>query len=471
LLAGVGGVLAVLFAWWGSRLLVVIASGPGTPVSIDVTPDARILAFTATLSLASVIIFGLVPALRTSRVGVGTSFNLNAGAPVHARLSQSLVVAQVALALVLLTAAGLFLQTLQNLHTRDLGFAADSLLEIRVHLGGGSHEQVDLSRRLLDCLAVTPGVQSASVAHAGFGTGISRTCCLAVEGYPHDLNEDREIRTLGVAPGYFRTMRLPLVRGRDFTQAESSHDPQPLPSVAIVNEAFVRRYLPRDRDPLGARFGWGSPPNVTYAFDVIGVAADAIYDDLREDSRPLIYFPFLWGDTFVVRAASQPEVIMATVRREIRRIDPTLEVAMRTVAEVLEREVIREKLLSQLSTFFGILGALLAAVGLYGTMAFAVSRRTREIGIRMALGAARGPVLRSELRWALRLVCYGIGTGAAAAVAAGRLIENQLYGVSATDPVTLTLIAVLLIFVAGVAAYVPARRAAGVDPAVALRCE
>jgi predicted permease len=473
LLACAGGLLAVLFAWWGSRVLLVLASADRVPIPIDVTPDGRILGFTAAISLASVTIFGVVPALSASKADVGTSLKLSAGTPARATASQSLVVVQVALSLVLLTGAALFVRTLHNLRTRDLGFAADSLLEVRVQsdFSGPIPEQAEWSRQLLERISATPGVQSASFAHSGFGTGISRTCCLAVEGYAHDAGEDREIRTLGVRPGYFQTVRLPLLQGRDFTLQEGSADPRRMPSVAIVNAAFVRRYVGGGRSPVGVRFGWGDPPKVTYGFEVIGIAADAVHNDLREESRPLVYFPFLWGDTFVVRAAGPADAVIASLRHEIRQADRNLETSMRSVSEVLERAVIREKLLSRLSSFFGALAAVLAAIGLYGLMAYAVVRRTREIGIRMALGAARDSVLRSEMRTALRLVAWGIAIGAPGAVVAGRLIRNQLFGLSGTDPVTLAVVVALLAFVAAAAAYVPARRASRVDPMVALRCE
>jgi predicted permease len=473
LLATAAGAFSVLLAWWGSRLLLTIASGDGTPIPIDVTPDARVLTFAAAVSVASVVIFGLTPALIASHVGRGMSLRQTASAQTRATLSQTLVVAQVALSLVLLTGAGLFVQTLRNLRTRDLGFAADSLLEVRVRPepGGYREGQVDLSRRLHETLAAAPGVQSATFAHSGFGTGIARTCCLAVEGYEHQPGEDRQIRTLGVAPGYFLTMRLPLLRGRDFRSEEGAADPRQAISVAVVNEAFIRRYVDPARNPIGARFGWGDPPTVTYGAEIIGIATDAVHDDPREEVRPLIYVPFLWGDTFLLRAAGPPDAVMAAVRQRIGTVDRDLEISMRTVSDAVDNAVTREALLSKLSGFFGVLAVMLAAIGLYGIMAFAVVRRTNEIGIRMALGAARGAVLRGVLGSALRLVCVGVCAGAPVALVAGHLIRSQLFGVSANDPVTLAFAALLLTLVAGAAAYIPAHRAARVEPVVALRSE
>jgi predicted permease len=472
LLAALGGVLGLLVAWWGSRVLLVLASSDSAPIPIDVALNARVLAFTSALSLVTVVVFGLAPALTVSRVDVGTALKLNAGTQTRARLSRSLLVTQVALSLVLLTGAALFGQTLRNLRTRDLGFAPAALVEVRIAPQASGYkpdELPDLSRRLVDRLKSAPGVESAAFTHAGFGGGISTTCCVAVAGYAHDPNEDRMIRTLGIAPGYFHAMRLPLLRGRDFTAQDGEADPNNV-TVAVVNEAFVRRYV-EGRDPIGTRLGWGNLPNVKYAIEIVGVAKDAVYEDLREEIKPLIYFPFSWGDTFVVRAAGPPDAVMATLRREVQAVDGNLESSMRTVADALDRAVVREKLLSRLSTFFGILATVLAGIGLYGLMAYAVVRRTREIGIRMALGAARGVVLRSELRSAIRLVAAGIAVGVPLAVAVGRLVRSQLFGISGTDPVTFAMATALLALVAGAAAYLPARRASRVDPIIALRWE
>jgi predicted permease len=470
-LAALGGLLGLLFAWWGSRVLLVLASTDSAPIPIDVALNARVLGFTSALSVVTVMIFGLAPALTISRVDVGTALKLDPGARTRAGLSKTLLVTQVALSLVLLSGAALFGQTLRNLRARDLGFAAETLLEVRVapEASGYKMDQIpDLSRRLLDRLEASPGVESAAYTHAGFGGGISRTCCVAIAGYVHEPEEDRQIRTAGVAPGYFRTLGLPLLRGRDFTAQDSRLDPNQI-SAAIVNEAFVRRYL--DGDPMGARFGWGDPPNVKYGIEIVGVAKDAVHEDLREVIKPLIYFPSAWGDTFVVRAAGQPDALVAALRREVHAVDGTLESQIRTVTETLNRAVVREKLLSRLSGFFGVLATLLAGVGLYGLMAYAVVRRTREIGIRMALGAARSVVLRSEMRSAIGLVAIGVALGVPLALAVGRLIASQLFGITGSDPITLVAVCVLLALVAGLAAYLPARRASRVDPMVALRWE
>jgi putative ABC transport system permease protein len=275
---------------------------------------------------------------------------------------------------------------------------------------------------------------------------------------------------IGVGPGYFATVGQRLRLGRDFTPKDASADPLN-PTVAIGNEAFVRQFL-GEGNPIGKHFGWGDPPKVRYGIEVVGVVNDAIYDDVRGTSRPVIYFPSEAARLYVVRAAGAPRNLMGSLRREIQAIDPKLIVTViAPVVQDVERALVRERLLARLSGFFGALAAALAAIGLYGLMAYAVASRTRDIGIRMALGAPRGCVLRTEIWSALRLVAIGIAIGIPAAIAAGRLIASQLFSVSVSDPVTLAAASTLLTLVAGLAAYGPARRASRVDPMLALRSE
>jgi hypothetical protein len=309
-----------------------------------------------------------------------------------------------------------------------------------------------------------------SVGQSGFATGTSETCCIAIPGRVFASDRERGVRMIGVGPGYFATVGQRLRLGRDFVPQDASADGFN-PRAAIVNEVFVRRFL-GEGSPIGKHFGWGDPPKVRYGIEVVGVVNDAIYDGVRGQSQPLIYFPSEAGRLYVVRAAGAPAALTALLRREIQSVDPKLVViAISPIAQEVERALVREKLLAKLSGFFGMLAAGLAAIDLYGLMAYAVTNRTRDIGIRMALGAPRAHVLRTEIWSALRLVAIGIAIGIPAALASGRLIAAQLFGVAPGDPATLAAAAALLTLVAAIAAFGPARRASRVDPMLALRSE
>ena len=472
-LAAIGGSLGLLLSWWGSQVLLAMGEAQGQPIDIDVTPDGRLLAFNTLVSCAAVLLFGLAPALTASRSDVNAELKQTPGARSRIRLSPLLVVVQVALSLLLVTGAALFMRTFHNLRTRDLGFDAETLVQVRTQpeASGYAREQIPaLTRRIVERLQTTPGVRSVSVAQSGFATGTSSSCCIAIPGRVFASNRERSVRTIGVGPGYFATVGQRLRLGRDFMPEDTRADSRD-PAVAIVNEAFVRQFFGQG-NPIGKHFGWGDPPEVRHSIEVVGVINDAIYDDLRGASRPLIYFPSEAGRLYVVRAAAAPGNLMGSLRREIQAVDSKLIVSsIAPVVQDVERAIGREKLLARLSGFFGALAVGLAAIGLYGLMAYAVANRTRDIGICIALGAPRGRVLRSEIWSALRLVAIGMAIGMAASIAAGRLIAAQLFGVSASDPVTLAAAGALLTLVATVAACGPALRAARVDPMVALRSQ
>ena len=471
LLAAIGGAIGLLFAWWGGHLLLILISNDPAPVPIDVTPNARILGFTIAVSLLTALLFGLAPALVATRQDVDAALKTTVLA--RPRLSRLLVITQVALSLLLLTGAGLFVRTLRNLRTLDLGFAAESVIQARINPleSGYKQEQLpDLYRRLLDRLNSAPGVRSASMAGSGFRMGGSTSCCIGVEGYAHRPGEDREVRTNNVTPGYFQTMGLPLLLGRDFIPQEAGGKPGEFPKVAIINETFARYYF-GEASPLGRRFGWGDPSKpINTDIEIIGVARDAVYGKLREKARPLIYFPGHGGAVLVARAAADPALSLTMIRQEIQAIDKSLEIfSVRTIPQLRDQELVQERLLAQLSSFFGLLALLLACVGLYGVMSYDVARRTHEIGIRMALGAQRRDVVSLVLRETMLLVGAGVVIGLSAALWATRLIASLLYGLTPNDPMTISLASLLLLTVAALAGYFPARRASRVDPMVALR--
>jgi predicted permease len=474
LLGAMGGALGLALSWCGSRLLLLMAGQPGQPIDIDVTPDVRLLAFNALVSVGAVMLFGLAPALSASRADVHAVMRTMPGRPLRRRFSPLLVVAQVALSLPLIAGAALLLQTLHNLRTRDLGFAADSLVQVHTNpqASGYTPERLPaLTGRLVERLGALPGVRAVSVAHSGFGTGTSSTCCIAIPGRVFASERERDVRMIGVGPNYFSTVGQRLRIGRDFAPGDLSDDPSGRTTVAIVNEAFVRQFLPAG-SPIGQHFGWGDPPKVSYDIEVVGVVDDAVYDDVRAAGKPLIYFPSATGRLYLVRAQGPPARLVGSLRRELQAIDPALVVTVvAPVMEDVERALVREALLARLAGVFGVAAAALAGLGLYGLMAFTVATRTRDIGVCLALGAPPDRIMRSEVWSALRLVALGLALGLPPALAAGRLVAAQLYDVSAADPLTLVAAAGLLTVVGGLAAYGPARRAARVDPLLALRAE
>jgi predicted permease len=318
------------------------------------------------------------------------------------------------------------------------------------------------------------------MAHSGFLYTHWATCCIAVEGYTHRPDEDRQIQINGVSPGYFQTLGLPLLLGRDFTPQDtgsqpgksSKGDPFFYANVAIINETMARHYF-GPANPLGRRLGWANPEkgndNFKYTSEIVGVVKDSVYDNIREKAR-YIYFPSQDGKTLVARAAGPAEPLLATIRQEIQAVDKNLVIDdLFTFSQLQDENLFLEKLLAKLSGFFSLLALLLSCVGLYGVMSYDVARRTREIGIRMALGAQRRDVVGLVLRETMILVVIGVAIGLGAALGVTRLIAGFLYGLTPNDPLTIGLASMLLLTVAALAGYLPARRASRVDPMVALR--
>jgi predicted permease len=475
-LAFTGAVLGLILASWGSRLLLLMASEGAGPIPINVSLNLRILGFTMLVTLITAVLFGLTPALSATRQDVNTALKVNTVANPRLPLSRLLVIVQVALSLLLITGAGLFVQTLRNLRIRNLGFEADKVLQVRIdaHSAGYKDEQLaDLYGRLLSSIKSIPGVVSASTSDSGFRTGSSRTCCVAVEGYTNSAGEDRQIRTGSVAPGYFKTIGLPMLLGREFQPQDLNPQNKEgsFSKVAIINEAMARRYF-GNANPVGKHFGWGDPPDVQYDIEIIGVADNAIYGNLREEKSSLIYFPGNRGQLLVVRAAGAPDSVITSIRSEIRAVDKNLIISgIKTVPQLIDQSLILERLLAKLSSFFGTLALLLASIGLYGVMAYAVVRRTKEIGIRMALGAEPGSVRWMVLQETLRLVTVGVLIGVPTALAATRFVSSLLYGLSPTDPITVSLATITIVASAILAGILPARTASRVDPLVALKYE
>jgi predicted permease len=472
ILATIGGLLGLLFAWWGSRALLILVSGDSSPIPIDVAPNFRILSFTFAVSVLTALLFGLAPSWIITRPNVGSALKVTTPARPRLGLSRLLVVSQVTFSLLLLIGAGLFLKTLHNLRTINLGFQSDQLLQARIspRSSGYKPEQYpELNKRLLERLNSTPGIRSASVAGSGFRSGSSRTCCIAVEGYIPGKDEDRQIQIVEVAPGYFSTMGLPLLMGRDFTPSEVENKPGVFPKLAIINETMARRYYGQ-ANPVGRRFGWGDQ-KVVYDTEIVGVARDANYGNLREKTKSLIYYPSEGGTLLVVRAGLDSSTVISIIRNEIKTVDQTLEPFISSVPQLRDEALVQERMLAKLSSFFGLLALLLAGIGLYGVMSYDVVRRTREIGVRMAVGARGLDVLGMILREALWLVVIGVLLGLVVALLTMKLIASLLFGLEPTDPLTLIMATVVMVPIAAFAGWLPAWRAARIDPVFALRHE
>ena len=476
LLAAFGGVVGIAAAVWAGRALAAVGtpSQIPMPVALDLTPDARVLWFTLGITLITGFVFGLAPALRASRADVVTS--LKSDSPAigmggrRFSLQGALVVGQVALSTLLLVGALLFLRALQSATTLDPGFRVDHMLLVDIAPRPGEEakvdpEQVALSAR--DRIAAIPGVTHVSWAgNVPLGIDMGRRG-LRVEGYRRRDGEDMEFHYSVVGPQYFETMEVPLLRGRGFTDLDRPGSPP----VAVVNEAFARRFW-GDADPIGKRISI-SGDNGPW-LEVVGLARDGKYVSITESPRPFVYYPQLQvpdGITLHVRTTGDPRGLLPAVRREISTVAPTWMIERpRTLEEHIGASLLPQRIAAGILSSFGVVTLLLAAVGLYGVVAFAVAQRTREIGIRVALGAPSGEVMTLMLRQGMTLAGIGLLIGLPLAIAGAKLLSGFLLGVGA-DPLVYAGAAATLVLVTLVASYIPARRASRVDPMLALRSQ
>jgi putative ABC transport system permease protein len=467
LLAIFGASLGLLMASWGIEFLISFFTTGRNPLFLDAPLDGRVLLFTAGVALLTCLLFGLVPALWSTRVNVGTALkdDGNGQSSSRSHFSKLLVVAQVALSLLLLVGAGLFLRTLRNLENLDPGFQRAGVLMMRVNPPDGVYRGTRLASERL------PGVRSASLAAFNPMEGRNRIIRIHIPEYTPGVGRDLEIRLNQVSAGFFSTLGIAVTQGRAFT----ARDDENAPRVALLNEAAARFYF-GDRSPLGLRLGVNdkdAPP-----YEVIGVVKDSRYKSLREPDSRLIYLPVsqspdhLGRLTLAVRVSGKPSEIVGAAREEIRATGSDLMVTnIATLDEQVEQSLLQERLLATLASLFGLLALLLACIGLYGVISYNVVRRTREIGIRMTFGARAGDVSKLVVRQGLELAIAGIAIGLAMALAATRFLESLLYMVSATDPLTFIVGGAFPVFVALLACWIPARRATKVDPMIALKHE
>ena len=477
LLAMLGGAAGLFLALWLNDLLLAIvpAEYMGFRLNLDLALDARVLAFTFIVSVLTGMIFGLAPALQASKpdiVHVLKDTGMAGRGIGQARLRSVLVVGQVALSLVLMIGAGLFVRTLRNSRAIDPGFDPDHVLTARIDLGRQSYTKQQgrlFYQQLIERMEASPGVQSASLAIVVPLSGSSWGTAIRLEGkaadspaVPVDFN--------AIAPRYFETMSTPIVAGRDFTWQDDTEAPR----VVIVNETFARRAWP-DQNPVGKRVAMAEGRGMSPLMEVIGIARDGKYRTLFDRARGYMFLPLLQQyqpeATLHVRAGN-PSMLIGAVQHEVSLLDKNLPVfKVSTMSARMDSALAPQLLAARLVGVFGALALGLAAVGIYGVMAYAVAQRTHEIGVRMALGAQVGDVLKLVIKQGMKLTLIGAGLGLAAAFGLTRLVASFLYGVSPTDPLTFAVISVLLTGVALGACFVPARRAAKVDPMVALRYE
>ena len=489
LLATLGGAAGLLLAWWTARSLSAAPPPTGAlPITPQFSIDTRVLLFTLGLSLLAGIVFGLAPALRASRPALVPALKDDAALFFERTrtfgLRNLLVITQVALSVVLLIAAGLFLRSLRQAQTIDPGFDAENVVAVPLNINLLRYTKAqgrEFYRQVVERVEAIPGVESASLARVAAVSGGSSVRSLLIEGRAGSNNQFRSegggaapgdnesVSSNVIGPRYFQTMGIGLLQGRDF----NSQDTEDHPPVVIVNEAFVRRHFPSE-DALGKRLSFNGQEGPWR--EIVGVVRTSKYFSLGEAPTPVAYLPLQQnhetGMILHVRAKVDPSTIAAAIRNEAQAIDRNVPVVNpERMSDRVMNSLYAARMGAILLAVFGGLALLLASIGLYGVMAFAVSRRTREMGIRVALGARPGDVFRLVLRQGMTLVITGLVLGLIVAALVTRLLASFLYGVSTTDAFTFTAIPVLLAGVAFLACYVPARKATRVDPLVALRYE
>jgi predicted permease len=461
LLAAAGGALGILVAKWSSQLL---PGAPGQAASID----WRVLSFVLGVTVVTGLVFGIAPALRATSMNVSATLKETSRSVAGSRslLRKGLLVMQVAVSLVLLIAAGLFLRTLNNLRNVDVGFNTQNLVLFRLAPGLNRYDDAKtatLVGQVTERLQAIPGVRSVAISNVPLLSNNVNSTSIFHEGRKLD-----SINVLQISADYFKTMEMPLVSGRGFTDRDNATAPK----VVVINETAVRKYFPNEA-PLGLRFGQTAEQSTQ--LEVVGVLHDAKYDSVRDEIPPTMYIPHLQGrpaTMFHIRTAADPAGSMGAIREAVRQIDPDLPLLdVATQAEQIDKNLQQDRVFAQAYAMFGGLAMLIASVGLFGLMSYSVARRTNEIGIRMALGAQRGDVLRLVMRESLSLVALGVLIGLGVAIASGRLVASLLFGVPATDALTIASAMILMVLVSAVAGYLPARRASRVDPLVALHYE
>jgi predicted permease len=476
LLAIAGGVVGLALASWTLGAFVRALEQNIQVLGLKAHLDFRVLAFALGTSILTALLFGLGPALRATRTDLQTTLkdqgtNASQGTG-NVRLRRGLMVSQVALTAVLLVAAGFFAHSLLNLKLQNLGMRVDHVVQFSIAPGlnhYSTEQTIAYFNRVRQGVAALPGVRGVTLAEIGLFEDSSSNGDITPEGYKLGPDEDSHVMRNSVAPGHFATLGIPLLAGREFRESDRAGSPP----VVIINEKLAQKFF-AGRNPVGLHIANGTG-NVHPDIEIVGVVQNSKHLDAKDEIRPTAYSPYLQDKdvssaTFYVRTALEPAAMIATLRNAVQGFDSNVPAFhVRQMADQVNESVFADRLLTVCSLAMGLLAALLAAVGLYGVMAYVVTRRTREIGIRMALGASSGNAAGLILREVARMAAVGLAIGLPASFGLGRLIESQLYGVKAFDPLVLASATVLLAGVAFLAGWLPARKAASVDPMVALR--
>ena len=475
-LAGAG--LGLAFAHWGSRLIVQQLSTWRGTVFIDLPLDWRVLGFTAAVAIATAVLFGTAPALRATTVEPNESLKEQGralGGEGRRALGTPLVIAQVALSLVLIVAAGLFVRTFITLATRDLGFDRERIMVVAIDAEQSKatrETRAALFDRVSSAVASVPGIDNSAASAITPVSGMMWNDRFEFPELPNLSERERVVNQNFVTPGWFATYGTPMVAGRDFDDRDKAGSPR----VVVVNEAFVNKYM-KGMSPLGRTvMPTSRPDRPAVPVEIVGVVRNAVYRSVREPAPPIMYRPLAQADDFppflsvsVTAKSGRPSLLMRSIVEAIGQVDRDLSLTFRPLAEQVNGALAQERVVALLSGFFGLLALLLAAIGLYGVTSYAVSRRRTEIGIRMALGADASGVVRLVLRRVALLVVTGIAVGAGISLWAAKFVGTLLYGLEPRDPVTLIGASALLAAIGAVAGWLPARRAARIDPAEVLR--